>query len=311
MTYLEGVRRAVLGGLVILLLAGFATNSAAQDRPRVAVLDFENRSGWWTGFLEGGAADVITTKLVESGNFTVVDRSRMADILAEQNLQMTGAVDPATAGQLGRILGVEYLVAGSLTSFSIDRKGGSLSRLIGRSVSASIIEASVTMNVRMINTENAAIVAAADADGSHRVGGSFSTSGVSYNASSGYNRELAGEALGPTAEELVDELIDQTRDLVASRASAAAANVSPPAIVGERNGSFYIDQGENLGVTVGQKYEVMRVVDEIVGSDGTVLDVITERVGVIQVDQVLSQSSVCSVIEGVAAEGDALRPISD
>jgi hypothetical protein len=62
-------------------------------------------------------------------------------------------------------------------------------------------------------------------------------------------------------------------------------------------------------VTVGQRYEVMRVVDEIKDAAGNVLDRITESVGVLEVTQVLGQSSICRVVEGQVAEGDTQVPI--
>ena len=61
---------------------------------------------------------------------------------------------------------------------------------------------------------------------------------------------------------------------------------------------------------VGQRFEVHRVIDEIVNAAGEVLDQITDVVGVIEVTRVLSQSSVCTIVEGEAAEGDALKPVA-
>ena len=40
-----------------------------------------------------------------------------------------------------------------------------------------------------------------------------------------------------------------------------------------------------------------RVIDEIVNAAGDVLDQITDVVGVIEVTRVLSQSSVCTIVE--------------
>ena len=54
---------------------------------------------------------------------------------------------------------------------------------------------------------------------------------------------------------------------------------------------------------------VMRVVDEITDSSGNVLDRITEQVGIIEVTNVLGQSSICKIVEGEAAEGDSLVPV--
>ena len=72
--------------------------------------------------------------------------------------------------------------------------------------------------------------------------------------------------------------------------------------------SFYIDQGENSGVAVGQRYQVHRVIDEIRDAGGNLLDTITDTVGVLEVTRVLGQSAICSVVEGEAAEGDSLQP---
>ena len=92
-----------------------------------------------------------------------------------------------------------------------------------------------------------------------------------------------------------------------TRVSATMPPVAPPAqIVGARDGSIYINQGENFGVQVGQRFEVTRVVDEIRDANGAVLDRIMDRVGVLEVTQVLSQSAICSVVEGEAEEGDTI-----
>ena len=77
-----------------------------------------------------------------------------------------------------------------------------------------------------------------------------------------------------------------------------------------QNGALYIDKGENFGVVVGQRYDVYRVVDEIRDASGTLLDTITEAVGIIEVSRVLAQSSVGTVVEGEAAEGDTLTPVN-
>ena len=58
---------------------------------------------------------------------------------------------------------------------------------------------------------------------------------------------------------------------------------------------------------VGQRFEVVRVVDEIRDANDTVLDRITDTVGVLEVTRVLSQSAICTVVEGEAAEGDTVN----
>ena len=77
--------------------------------------------------------------------------------------------------------------------------------------------------------------------------------------------------------------------------------------MGGRDGSVFVNRGENFRVQVGQRFQVYRVVDEITDANGTVLDRITEPVGVVEVTRVLSQSAICRIVEGEAAEGDAVQ----
>jgi curli biogenesis system outer membrane secretion channel CsgG len=48
--------------------------------------------------------------------YTVVERTRLNQILAEQKLGLTGAVDPKTAIQLGRLVAANRIVTGSVAS---------------------------------------------------------------------------------------------------------------------------------------------------------------------------------------------------
>lgn len=48
------------------------------------------------------------------------------------------------------------------------------------------------------------------------------------------------------------------------------------------------------------------MVDEIRDANDTVLDRITDTVGVLEVTRVLSQLAICRVVEGEASEGDTI-----
>jgi len=291
------VRSARIGTLVTFA-AAFCTAAAAQERPRVAVLPFDNRTDWWAQAMGEVAADMIVTRLVNSGQFTVIERERLDAILEEQGFQLSGQVNPDDVVQIGRLAGVMYMITGSVTRFSIDEIG---TRVLGRNVGYT--EAQSEMNVRVISTETGEIITAVEGSGSKRL---VNVSGVI--SMSAMDRGVAEDALSPAADNISKDLVDQRSRFPVIDVAAAAAPEA--AIVGSgANGAIYIDQGENYGVRVGQRYEVMRVVDEIVNAAGDVLDRITDRVGVIEVSRVLSQSAVCTIVEGEAAEGDMLRPV--
>ncbi len=137
-----------------LILAGFAAKSYADSydsmaielsesaselkSPKIAVVPF-SYSG--TNFVDDGGGTVVsdrlTTKLVKTKKFKVIDRESLQKILAEQKLQTSGVVDPETAKKIGKVLGVEAIITGSLTNIS----GGM-----------------VEVNAKLIRTETAEII---------------------------------------------------------------------------------------------------------------------------------------------------------
>ena len=297
------LRSVVPVAVLAILFAAVGTaqlaGAAPQDQKvRVAVFNFENNSQWyyWGDHLGEAAADELVTQLFKTGKFSLVEREQLDAILGEQDLGASGRVNSSQAAEIGKILGVQVIITGSITKFSIDRKGGRIGGF-----GASYSEAETTLNIRMINTNTAEIIFAEEGEGKTRLG-SISTSDVSF--AQNFDAGLAQEALEPAVEDIAEKIAAQADSL-----ASIQAPVAPAQIVGANAGNFYIDKGDNFGVTVGQRYEVMRVIDEIKDANGNVLDQITAKVGVLEVTQVLGQSSICRVVEGEAAEGDKLVPI--
>src|SRR3974390_495281 len=120
-------RHIRLMGILALLVAP----CAAQDtRKRVAVLDFDYgtvRSSvaaiWGTDQDVGkGIADLLVQKLVEDGKYRVIERKALDKILAEQNFSNSDRADPSTAAKIGKVLGVDAIIIGSITKFGRDDK---------------------------------------------------------------------------------------------------------------------------------------------------------------------------------------------
>ncbi|MBS1151694.1 MAG: hypothetical protein H6Q89_3392 [Myxococcaceae bacterium] len=97
--------------LVILLTAA----AADAPRPVVSVLYFENSTGDGSlDVLRKGLADMIITDLVAWDGVTVVERAKLEAVLGELKLQQTKAIDRTTAVKVGKIVGAQYAVTGSL-----------------------------------------------------------------------------------------------------------------------------------------------------------------------------------------------------
>lgn len=60
------------------------------------------------------ATEKLTHEIVQIGDLTVIERSRIDQILKEQSFSMTGAVDSGTAAKIGKILSVDAVIIGTI-----------------------------------------------------------------------------------------------------------------------------------------------------------------------------------------------------
>ena len=159
-------RALILTVCTVLALAAAAPGFAA-DKPRIAVLEFENKaeaSRWWTDRGAEAMQDVFVTELVKSGKFRVIDRERLDALMREKNLSLSGDVDPSTAVQAGRLLGVEYFLVGSVTEYGRTEAGAhgrGIRRLPGFRAGKTTFVAAA--NARIINAETGEIMWADEA----------------------------------------------------------------------------------------------------------------------------------------------------
>ncbi len=98
--------------IVYLLLSAFESNSFAEEKVTVAVLDLAAKGV--PNIVSNAITDIIRSEFVNIANFTVVERSQMKAVLEEQGLQMTGCTDSACAVQFGKILSARRIVVGEV-----------------------------------------------------------------------------------------------------------------------------------------------------------------------------------------------------
>lgn len=105
-----------------LSLAGCSHSTALNQNydlsrvRRIGVLKFESH---WASSL--GVEDIFAKHLIRRG-YSVVERSHLEALLKEQKLGLTGLFGAHPDKDLGKILGVDALVIGQVTSFSPGRK---------------------------------------------------------------------------------------------------------------------------------------------------------------------------------------------
>ena len=94
---------------------------------RVAVTEFPFRDNF--NALTRSVQDILHTNLIQKG-ITMVEREKLEEVLREQKTGTSGVIDLSTAAQMGKLLGVEAVVVGSISDL-----GNSLA-IIGRLVDA-------------------------------------------------------------------------------------------------------------------------------------------------------------------------------
>jgi hypothetical protein len=91
-----------------------------MDKVRVGLLAFP----YHDGRISSGSSIVcerLTTHLVSAKKLRVVERRLVQKLLEEQKLNETGVIDQATAKEMGRVLGVDILITGTLIDLAGDR----------------------------------------------------------------------------------------------------------------------------------------------------------------------------------------------
>ena len=120
--------------VTIALAMGLVVPAAAigQDtRPGVAVWAFENGGSYGQDAedfeaLRVGLQQILITELARNGSMRVVERSRLNELIQEQDLGASGRVDPNTAAQIGKLVGAKFMVLGGFVDlfgdFRIDAR---------------------------------------------------------------------------------------------------------------------------------------------------------------------------------------------
>jgi len=200
--------------LAAAALASLATASpaAAADRPAVAVMDFEYGSidNWWGQYDIGkGMADQVVDALVNDGTFRVIERKKLDTVLAEQDFAQSNRADPSAASlaKIGKIKGVKYVVAGSITKFSTESRGGAV-RIKGIGLGGKKAKSEVNLTARLIDVTSGEIMASVKGHGESSKGGGASFSSGGFGAGTN-SEEWRQSGLGDAQERACNDFVAQ------------------------------------------------------------------------------------------------------
>lgn len=175
-----------------------------EQRKRLAILEFEDRTDYGTGRLGRGAANVLTTFMDRSGQFALYERERINQIMDEQKISQDRRFDPSTAVAVGKTAGVELMAIGAVTGFGFKTKRTQVG-LIASEVQQ---EAEATVDVRVVEVATGRIVASESGRGVVKIKAGQM---LGVGQSIGYDETIANNALRAAISQYVDQLIDRCR----------------------------------------------------------------------------------------------------
>ncbi len=286
--------------LAFSLLVFTVAGTLAAEKPRVAVLEFGHKAlqARWTNAGEA-AQDMFITELVKSGKFTVIDRERLDALMREKNLSLAGDIDPRTAVQAGKLLGVEYVLFGNVTEFGEETAGAKVAWRAGLDVKRKKFMAA--LDARLVSTTTGEIIWADKArkeESNVKVFVMGSGGGVD-------DRRMFDKVLLPCVEELAKKLTTlelATSATVVGRVSGKIARID--------GGRIFINLGSEHGLKEGDTFDVYKTGAVIKDPDtGEVLGAEEEKIGTIRVVAVKgAKYSECAVVSGAGfAVGNVVK----
>ena len=322
---------SLLFPVVFFVSAAVLSGQATSRKARIAVMDFDYATVQTsTSALFGsnvdvgrGVTDLLIAGLVKNGAYSIIERQALDKIMAEQNFNNSQRADPTSAARLGKLLGVDAIIVGSVTQFGNETKnrnigggGGNWGGFgvggIGRSKS----NANVGLTARIVNVETGEILAIAEGSGtSARSSTSLLGNGGNWHGWGGGHTDFGSSdfqqtIIGEATKQAVDNL---TTQVVGDAPKIATRQLTVEGLVAAVDGAqIILNVGKKSGVNVGDQLEVVRVTKEIKDpATGAVIRRMTTSVGIVKATDVDDASAVCTAVSGTGFQtGDHVRTMS-
>jgi curli biogenesis system outer membrane secretion channel CsgG len=308
-----------------------SAQNAPPRRPRIAVLDFDYATVHsYSAAIFGsdidigkGIADLLVTDLVKDGSYSIIERKALEKIMNEQNFSNSNRADPTSAAKIGKLLGVDAILIGSITQFGNETKktnlgggGGSWGGYGLGGIGHSKSNANVGIDARLVNVDTGEILAVAEGKGqSSRSSTSLLGGGGNWHGFGGGNADFGSSdfqstIIGEATKQAVDKLVI---DLVSDTPKIGVRSITVEGLVAAVDGGqIVLNVGSRAGVKVGDQLTVMRVTKEIKDpATGAVIRRLTTSVGVVRATDVDEGSAVCEPVSGTGFKtGDAVKSVT-
>ena len=191
----------------------------------------------------------LITALVKSQSFTVVDRQQMEALLREQGLQQTGLISEQTAVQVGKMLGVQLAIFGSITKFEVQEETGeNMASLLLREATNNEYKlkdettsiARLTVDLKIIDVESGEITLAEKTS---------SKAKITNSADRGFTTEVISKSASSASEKIIEKIVEASNNIPWSAAVASVIDskkivINAGAVHGVEKGLIFNIEGK-------------------------------------------------------------------
>ena len=160
----------------------------------------------------------MVTNLVKDGSYSVIERKALDKIMAEQNFSNSDRANPTSAAKIGKLLGVDAIIVGSITNSAMRPRtsnlggaGGALGGFGLGGFGHKKSKAIVALTARMVDVDTGEILAVAEGHGESKrestslLGGGGHWAGFGAGnadfGSSDFQNTIIGEAVKAAVEQ--------------------------------------------------------------------------------------------------------------
>jgi hypothetical protein len=235
----------------------------------------------------------LTTSLVATARFIVLERLALTQVQQEQDLGASGRVNKETAADAGKLMGAQVLITGDITSFAYGRSamGGKLTNVFkGLTAGVERVSASVSIDLRLIDAVTGEVIASIKGDGDAAQNG---VTADLIRDEKKYDGSMSlSTPLGKASREAIQKAIAGILESIPKMKWSAR-------VIDFREGVVYVNAGTGYGIQPGMTLEIFDPQPALIDPQtGRNLGSPDRLIGEVVVDRVDTEYSTTKIVSG-------------
>ncbi|MBN2011006.1 hypothetical protein JW960_16785 [candidate division KSB1 bacterium] len=262
---------------------------------RIAVVDFQNTTSHGDEQFGSAVADRLISLLMRSGRFTIIERQQIETIMQEQALGQSGTMTDETAPMVGKLLGVQAIVLGTIIEAEQETGAHNIKNdeKDDKNDWALALKATVghvKIAYRMIDTATGEVILADNVTGTEfRPGFGFKNKEFDFTDMFELDQTVIGFALRKAIISMAEKIVEQA-PTIAWQGKIIKVN---------EDNTLYFTPGMGSGISSGDVFRVYR--EHPIGDDPELTELMA--IGLVRVHGFIGNNiAKATILEGEALE---------